>query len=169
MALIAAVWGFTGIFALFSYAIYRLGLIGWDALSGSLEPLHWLSIVIWVLFMAYKEGYQGFQLAFSPRVAARTAYLYRNPTIVRTLLAPLFCMGYFHIQRKRQILTFALTLMIIGLVQLVSLLDQPWKGIVDLGVVVGLAWGLISLSIFTWHAFTLSDYPHSPEMPETSG
>ena len=165
MGLIAAGWGFAGIVALFGYAIYRLSLIGWEALQQPLQWYHWLTLLVWVIFMAYKEGYQGFQKAFSPRVAARTAWLYRNPSLVRTLLAPAFCMGYFHITRKRQILTFALTAMIIGLVQLVSLLDQPWRGIVDIGVVIGLIWGTLSLALFTQQAFTQDSFPHSPEIP----
>ncbi len=168
MGVIAACWGFFGIFALFSFAIYRLSLISIDTFSYSLDTLHWLALVVWILFMAYNEGYKGFQKGFSPRVAARTAYLYRNPSLLRTLLAPFFCMGYFGIVRKRQILTFALTIMIIGLVQAVSLLDQPWRGIVDLGVVIGLIWGLISLSLFSIQALTRDDYPHSAEVPESS-
>ncbi|MEH6470712.1 MAG: hypothetical protein V7752_05620 [Halopseudomonas sp.] len=165
MGAIAACWGFLGIFAMFSYAICRLGQVGFDAWSTPFDGYHWLGLIVWVVFMAYNEGYKGFQKGFSPRVAARTAYLYKNPTPLRLLLAPMFCMGYFHIIRKRQILTFALTLMIIGLVQVVSLLDQPWRGIVDLGVVIGLAWGLITLSLFTFQALTQDNYPHSPDVP----
>ena len=39
------------------------------------------------------------------------------------------------------------------LVALVRRLDQPWRGIIDAGVVVGLAWGLAALWIFTARAF----------------
>jgi hypothetical protein len=58
--------------------------------------------------------------------------------------------------------------MIVGLVQAVSLLQQPWRGIVDLGVVIGLIWGLISLSLFSIQALTDDDYPHSPEVPDAA-
>ncbi len=169
MGVIAASWGFLGIFGLFSFAIYRLGLISIEAFSSPFDSVHWLGLGAWVIFMAYNEGYKGFQKGFSPRVAARTAYLLRNPSVIRLLLAPLFCMGFFGIVRKRQILTFALTLMIIGLVQIISLLEQPWRGIVDLGVVLGLIWGLVSLSLFTVQALTRDDYPHSAEVPSGSG
>ncbi|WP_421868592.1 hypothetical protein [Motiliproteus sp.] len=165
MGLIAVIWGMGGILTLFGFAIVRLSQVGLDAWSVPFQWHHWLITVIWVIFMAYNEGYKGFQKGFSPRVAARIAYLYRNPTPLHLLLAPLFCMGYFHISRKRQIITFALTLTIIGLVQAVSLLDQPWRGIVDLGVVIGLTWGIISLVLFTYQAFTQADYPHSPDIP----
>lgn len=165
MGVIAASWGFLGIFGLFGFAIVRLGQISVDAWSTQLAWQHWLTLVAWILFMAYNEGYKGFQKGFSPRVAARTAYLYKNPSWLRLVLAPLFCMGFFHISRKRQILTFALTLMIFGLVQAVSLLQQPWRGIVDLGVVIGLFWGLVTLSLFTFQALTQENYPHSPDVP----
>ena len=36
---------------------------------------------------------------------------------------------------------------IVGIVQLVRLLEQPWRGIVDAGVVVGLAYGTAALLI----------------------
>jgi DMSO/TMAO reductase YedYZ heme-binding membrane subunit len=52
------------------------------------------------------------------------------------------------------------------LVLLVRLIQQPWRGIIDLGVVVGLAWGLISLLVFSVLAFTSKVFPYSPEVPE---
>lgn len=166
---VAVSWGILGISVFFAWAIYRLSLISLEAFEQPLAWYHWLIMVVWVLFMAHGEGYKGFQKGFSPRVAARIAYLYRYPTLLRTLLAPIFCMGYFHIERRRQIATFALTLMIVGLVQLVQLLEQPWRGIVDLGVVIGLTWGLITLLVFTAQALGNRDYPHSPEVPAGEG
>ncbi|WP_207061569.1 hypothetical protein [Motiliproteus sp. SC1-56] len=161
----AAGWGLLGISVFFLWAIYRLSLIALQAFEQPLAWYHWLGMAAWVFFMSYGEGYRGFQKGFSPRVAARIAYLYRYPGRLRALLAPVFCMGYFHIERRRQVVTFMLTLMIIGLVQLVHFLEQPWRGIVDLGVVIGLSWGLISLWLFTARALTDSRYPHSPEVP----
>lgn len=161
----AAAWGLGGTLWILGWAVYRLGLIGLDAFNHPLSWYHWLVLGVWVLFMAHSEGYKGFQRGFSPRVAARIAYLHQHPTLLRTLLAPLFCMGFFDIQRRRQIVTFCLTAGIIVLVQLVSMLSQPWRGIVDIGVVVGLGWGIISLSIFTLQAFTDDNFAHSPQMP----
>ena len=64
------------------------------------------------------------------------------------LLAPLFCMGFIHATRTRKVIAFSLTLMIICFIILVRLLPQPWRGIVDAGVVVGLAIGILSLLYF---------------------
>jgi hypothetical protein len=116
--------------------------------------------------MAYAEGYRGFQKAFSPRVAARALYLKKNPCLLHVLLAPFFCMGFFHASRRRKITSFSVTSGIIVLILLVRLLPQPWRGIIDAGVVVGLAWGLISLIIFSYQAFTQKEFKYSPEVSE---
>lgn len=162
---IAALWGLTGISLLLGSAIYRLGEMALELTGQSLTLVQWLALIACLLFMGFAEGYRGFQQAFSPRVAARIRYLSDNVTPLRFVLAPLFCMGFFHIQRRRQIVTVCLTLGIIVLVQLVGMLVQPWRGIVDAGVVLGLAWGLVSLWIFTAQAFFSRGFNHSPELP----
>ena len=51
-------------------------------------------------------------------------------------------MGFFHIQRRRQIAIVVLTSGIVLIIALMRFVEQPWKGIVDAGVVVGLTWGM---------------------------
>jgi NADH:ubiquinone oxidoreductase subunit K len=85
-------------------------------------------------------------------------------TPVRAILAPLFCMGFFHITRRRQIVTFCLSIGIILLIQVVHHFAQPWRGIVDAGVVLGLTWGIVSLTLYTVKAFW-GVHTHSPEVP----
>jgi hypothetical protein len=119
-----------------------------------------------VVFMAFAEGYRGFQQRFSPRVAARARYLRNNPRTLHVVLAPLFCMGFFHATRRRKITSFSVTFGIVVLVVLVRLLSQPWRGIIDWGVVVGLFWGLVSLAAFSARAFKREELPCSPEVPE---
>jgi FtsH-binding integral membrane protein len=116
--------------------------------------------------MAYSEGLMGFQRGFSPRVAARARYLRTHPQLHFVVLAPLFCMGFFHATRRRRIMSFALTAGIVALVLAVRLLPQPWRGIVDAGVVVGLAWGLLSLIVFSARALGGADFAASPEVPD---
>ena len=116
--------------------------------------------------MAWSEGYRGFQQSFSPRIVARARYLIAHPRPAHVLLAPLFCMGYFRTTRRRMISVYALTVFIVLLIIAVRWLPQPWRGIVDAGVVVGLTWGLISMGAFTLKALTANDYPYAPEVPE---
>ena len=165
MRTIAALWGLVGVCALVGSAIYRLTPRALEAINMGLNTWQWIALVIFAIFMLISEGYRGFQKRFSPRTAARVKYLYDHPNLLRGLLAPLFCMGYFHANRKTQLTAIILTLGIIMLVILVSFCPQPWRGIIDFGVVLGLSWGIATFVIFSIQALTQKDYPHSPETP----
>lgn len=165
MRMIAALWGLIGVCALVGSAIYRLTPRAMEAIDMGLTTWQWIALVLFALFMLFSEGYRGFQKKFSPRTAARVKHLYDHPHWVRSLLAPLFCMGYFHANRKTQLTAIILTLGIIMLVILVSFCPQPWRGIIDFGVVLGLSWGIVSFVLFSIQALTQKDYPHSPETP----
>ena len=56
--------------------------------------------------------------------------------------------------------------MIVLFILVLPYLAQPWRGIVDAGVVVGLLWGLITIVAFAFQAFTSDDFSYSPEVPE---
>ena len=116
--------------------------------SSAMSEVQWLALVFSVIYMSYAEGYKGFHLGFAPRVVVRARYLANNPRPLHVLLAPLFCMGYIYATRKRQILSFALTTMIICFVLIARSMPQPWRGIVDAGVVVGLGLGVLSIAYF---------------------
>lgn len=133
-----------------------------------LTTLQWVVLVIWVLFMLVAEGYRGFQKKFSPRTAARIKHLRDHPKALHVILAPLFCMGYFHALRKTRIIAFALTFGIVLLVIMVKFVPQPWRGIIDAGVVLGLTYGIISLLILTAKALFSADFAHSPEVPAST-
>jgi hypothetical protein len=162
---IVALWGASGVIAICAFAVWRLSRYTIDALELPLSGLQWALLVANVAFMAWSEGYRGFQLKFSPRAAARALYLYRTPTGWRTkVLAPLFCFGYFGAARRVRIVTWSVTAGIVVLVLLVHQLNQPWRGIIDAGVVVGLSWGIVSLVVCYFRAFSSGQYPASPEV-----
>jgi len=164
----AAMWGYAGICLIFASAIYRLGPMALQLTTQTLHWYHWLALLFSVVFMGFAEGYKGFQKGFSPRVAARMRYLSNDVTPVRVLLAPLFCMGFFHSERRRKIVTFTLTIGILIIIQVVHHVPQPWRGIIDAGVVLGLLWGIVSLTLFTLKAF-FGEHDHSPEVPTKAG
>jgi len=166
IGVVGAMWGLAGVSLLIGSAIYRLSPLAIEGFSYRFLWYHWMTLVFVVLFMAYSEGYRAFQKGFSPRVAARARYLRDHPCFLHVLWAPFFCMGYFHAPRKRRITSISVTVGIVILVLMVRLLHQPWRGIIDLGVVIGLAWGLISLFAFSVLAFTSKVFPYSPEVPE---
>ena len=163
---VAALWGLAGVTLLIGSAVYRLTSLAADAFTYPLLWYHWTALALIVVFMAYSEGFRAFQQGFSPRVAARARYLRRNPRVLHAVLAPLFCMGFFYATKKRKITSISVTLGIIILVVLVRLLPQPWRGIVDAGVVVGLVWGLAALFVFSVLAFTSGAFDYSPEVPD---
>jgi len=159
-------WGFAGVMFLIGSAVYRLTPLALDAFTYPWNWYHWLVFVMVMFFMAYAEGYRAFQKGFSPRVAARARYLRDHPNMRHSILAPFFCMAYFHAPRRRRITSFSVTAGIIVLVVLVRYVAQPWRGIIDGGVVVGLTWGLIALAAYTYQALTAEVFPFSPEVPE---
>lgn len=139
-------WGVGGVAFLLAEALVRLAPVAWEPISsGELSSLQWLVYGAWVVFNGYCEGYRGFQRSFSPRVAARAHHVARRGGLLDMLLAPLFCMSLFHASRRGLIVAWILLVSIVLLVLLVKSLAQPWRGIIDGGVVVGLAWGLASL------------------------
>jgi len=141
-------WGIGGVLLLLIFAIFRLAPMALELEKSSMSQVHWLALAFSVIYMAYAAGYKGFHLGFAPRVIVRARYLADNPRPLHVLLAPLFCMGYIYATRKRQIISFALTTMIICFVLIARSIPQPWRGILDAGVVVGLSLGVLSIAYF---------------------
>jgi hypothetical protein len=165
IALFGVVWATMGVSGLLVFAIYRLYPKAVTAYHEGLSTGQWALAGAFCIGMAYAEAYRGFQLRFSPRTAARIRYLREQPNVVRSLLAPLFAMGFFHATKRTRITAFALTTGIVILVVSVQQLAQPWRGIIDAGVVIGLSWGVLSLVWFTGKALIRADYEVSPEVP----
>lgn len=159
-------WGLAGVGLVLGYAIVRLARIGFDSFSYGYEWYHWLILIASVVFMAWSEGYKGFQKSYSPRLAARIRYLRDNPGVTPAVLSPLFGMGFFHTTRRRLIGSYVLLVMIVIFIIIAHQLPQPWRGILDLGVVVGLSWGLVTILVYSWIALTRDKFPYSPELPE---
>jgi hypothetical protein len=166
MKFIAAVWGILGVFLLVGKSCESLFSRASEAIQGGLSTYQWIILVLYSLFMLYYEGYKGFQKKFSPRTAARVHYLYMNPRPLHVLFAPFFCMGYFHAKRKVRIAAIAISLLILAVIFLMEFCAQPWRGIIDVGVILGLSYGLISFGCFLVKVFTIKDHGISPEVPE---
>lgn len=161
---LAAVWGVVGFSVILLQALYRLAPYALALQQETLAFWHWPILIGWVAFMGVAEGYRGFQKAFSPRFAARAAWLKQSPGLMRGIFAPFFCMGFFGATRKRKIVAWALTSGIIVLIVIVRSLPQPWRGIIDAGVVVGLSWGLLSVWWFAIKALFLNQSTADPEL-----
>ncbi len=140
--MLVAAWGVLTTTGLLISAIARLTPLALEPLqSHSMTGLQWALYVGWAVFNGYVEGYRGFQKGYVPRVVARAFWLGQHPRPLFVLLAPFFCSGLFFATRRRLITSWVLLIGIVAIVQVVRLLEQPWRGIVDAGVVVGLAYG----------------------------
>ena len=150
-------WAIGGTLLLLVQALYKLWPMAAEALELGLEPIHWVCVPLWMGFMAYTEGYRGFWQRFSPRAAVRAEWLARHPTPLLVLLAPLMAMGMVHANRRRLIGSWLLLAGIVLIVVIVRQLPQPWRGVVDSGVLVGLSIG--SLSVLWFAIRTLAGRP----------
>lgn len=157
---IVVAWGIGGVLALLANAMVRLTPMAVDALAMELSVLHWVALGVWVGFMLYTEGWRGFHRRFSPRVVARAFHLGGEPRLWPALLAPLYCMSLFASTRRGKIVAWGLVLGITLLVILLRVTPQPWRGIIDAGVVLGLGAGSLSIA---WH--TLRSLRWGPETP----
>lgn len=155
-----------GFSLLLAHALWRLTPLALEPIqAGTLTWGQATAYVIWVLWMAYSEGYKGFHQQVSPRVVVRAMYLARHPRPLHVLLAPVFCMALIHATRRRLIVSWCVLLGVVGLVVAVGRLEQPWRGIIDGGVVVGLAWGLLMILVHFARALAGKPVPVSSELP----
>lgn len=163
-------WGIAGVLAMLSFAVYRLAPIAFELRGLQLSLLQSAALVFSVAYMSYAEGYKGFYKGFSPRLIQRAVFLRNNPRWLHVLLAPAFCMGYFYATRRRKILSIGLTVVVMGFVVVARQLPQPWRGILDAGVVAGLSVGIASILYFLVQSLRDSDFIQvSPEVPEARG
>ena len=165
LGMAGAIWGVGGIILIVAASLYRIVPLGFSAYEYEFHTGHWILLWTWVPFMIWSEGYRGFHRSFSPMVAARARHLAEHPRLWHVLLAPVYCMGLMHATRRRLIASTILVVGIAVLVLLVRLLPQPWRGIIDLGVVVGLSIGLASMAVWTFRAFSAAGIDVSPDVP----
>ena len=79
-------------------------------------------------------------------------------------------MGLIHATKKRQIVSWSVTIGVAGIVAAVKRLPYPWRNIIDAGVVVGLTWGSISIILNYVKSWLTGNPPSqvSAELPESA-
>jgi hypothetical protein len=155
-----------GVQVILGWAVYRMIPRALEAINGGLTVFQWASLVLCVIFMGYSEGYRGFQKRFSPRTVIRALYLGREPLSAWTPLAPIVAMGMVRGTRKLLITSRILTAMIITFIVVLRYTPQPWRGIVDAGVVLGLAWGMLAIFVFWANALAGRPPEMDPQFPQ---
>jgi hypothetical protein len=144
---VSAVWGVGGVMLIFSMAVYRLwpyvAQTEWTRLSLPQQGV----LLLLLLFFVFGKGVGVLHRKYVPRVAERAALLADEGGGLRHWLAPLFCMGFFGAPPRRVVAAFGTVLGIVLLIVGVRHLDSPWRGMVDLSVISGLAVGIVSLGV----------------------
>src|SRR5690606_27764891 len=100
------------------------------------------------------------------RVVARAIYLANNPRPPVIAGAPLSCMALFPATRKAKIIAWSPTAMVICFIVLLRRVRRPWRGTVDLGVVVALIWGALAIAYFFVAALAGHHPPSAAALPE---
>jgi hypothetical protein len=101
--------------------------------------------VAWVSLLLGRAVWRLAPLALEPwtqDLMTRAIYLGQNPRPLWVILALPFCMSLFHSTRRQMTVSWVFVVAIVLLIWWVRSLPQPWRGIVDGGVVLGLMWGL---------------------------
>lgn len=164
-----AVWGTFGVLAILGQAIYRLTPLALEPFEAGMLSAEQMAICAgWTAVSLYSEGYKGFQKKFSPRVVARAFHLAEHPRPLFVALAPLYCLAMFHATRKRLIFTYVFYTLLVGVIVAVHQLDQPWRGIIDTGVVAGIAYGAATVLYYFAVALTGRPLPVAPDVPESA-
>lgn len=159
-------WGVGGVCLILMSPIARLSPVALEAIQSGLTATQWVVAAVWSAFMLYSEGYRGFHKQFSPRVVVRGLALANDPRPLPVLLAPFTCMGLLHATKKRKIVAWSVLGIIVLLIVGVRQLSQPWRGIIDLGVVLGLSTGLLSLLGFVIRALGGAPPDVPSDMPD---
>lgn len=162
-------WASGGVVLLIGQALYRLSTIAYEALSsGTMTQTQWVICIVWSLSNCYMEGYKGFHTKFVPRVVARAHHLAHNPFQPAVLLAPLFSMAFFHSARRGKAAAWGVTFAVLLAIFAVRQLPQPWRGIIDAGVVAGLGVGILSLIAAILSRLAGKRPTGDPQLPETN-
>jgi hypothetical protein len=141
-----AAFGLVQVTLFLGAAISRVTPYAVDAWTANLlSPWQKVLFVGWATLMLYTEGYKGFHLRFCPRVVGRAIELGRRPRPLHLVLALPYCLSLFAATRKQLIARWTFIACLYSLIAVVRHLAQPWRGIVDGGVVVGLVWGVVGL------------------------
>jgi len=166
ISVLVGAWGVFGVALLLGRAAARLAV-------HAVEPIREHSLTFtqagiyaaWAAIGLYFEGYKAFQKRFCPRVAARALHLGEHRRALHVALAPLFCMGFFHANRRTKVLAWGTAIMILCFIAILRHVPQPWRGIVDGGVVPPLTWGAVAVVVLYIRGLTGSDVG-SAELPD---
>ncbi len=159
------VWGAGAVVLSLIDAIARLSRVAYEGVAhGMLSGTQLVFTLVWTVVIVYGEGYRAFGSVLAPRMAARLMHLAREGTTARRALAPLHALSLFDTPARRLVSAWLLLVGIVTIVLIVRKLPQPWRGSVDLGVVLALTWGSIAIVRECWRAWRAGEGRVDPEL-----
>jgi len=162
-----ACWSVLQVVSILANAIKRLLPVAMEPLiQNDMQPIQWAMYIGWAIYMGYVEGYQAFQLKFSPLVVKRAFGLSTHLNPLNCVLAGPYAMGLFGATKKRMIVSWSITAGVFALVKIVKKLPYPYRAIVDAGVVVGLTYGTLSMLWQTARAMFGYESDVDPQYPK---
>lgn len=161
---IGAIWGIGGVATLLGFAIWRLLPYATELLTFELPLWQLIVLVIWCVFMIYTEGHQAFGKQLAPRVVARAQHISQHGNWNMIILAPLYCIGYFGAPKKRIIASYIVIVAIVSLVIAVRFVPEPWRAIIDAGVILGISCGIGYLLFYSLRALKTRKLVADPEI-----
>lgn len=140
-----ASWGALGVSAVFVESVFRLGSRAIATAVGLTVPQFVVFAGVAALF-CYVEGYRALQKRFVPHVVERLLEVSRRGGRLRwRVLAPLFALSLVGGDTREFLRGWATVLAIVAAIGFVRHLPSPWRGVVDGGVALALAWGTLAL------------------------
>jgi hypothetical protein len=164
-------WAVLGVATYLSWGLRKVHPIVRDGLGSMNTRSHWVFFLATLSFFAYYEGYKGFQKGLCPRVVSR-AWIVSQRSVSglptwHKVIAPAFCIGYFHATKKRMITSWAITGTIFVVVIFVRRLPDPWRAMIDAGVMLGLTWGVLStVGIYAMSLIDGAPPDFDPSLPD---
>lgn len=145
---VVSAWAVTGVAIMLLEAVLRLGERAVRTIEAGLDGVQTATLVVVVAAFAYGEGYRALQRRFAPAVVERALEAgRRHASLAHDLAAPLYALRLFGApQREVRVAWLGVALIVVAIV-IVRALPDPWRGIVDAGVAVALAWGTLALVV----------------------
>jgi hypothetical protein len=140
-------WGLTGVVALFTMAVVRLGARGIAAIADGLTMGEWIALLALTAVFVYGEGVRALQRKWVPWVVARLELLRTERRGWYLALAPLHAMALIGAAPRLVAAAWAGSFTIFLAVLIVSRFPDPWRGIVDFAVASALAWATVALVV----------------------
>lgn len=165
-------WGAFGVAGYLLYGVKKVIPIVREGIGAIEASWQWGLLASVLAFFAYVEGYKGFQKGFAPRVVSRAWVVSETNDAIpfwHKVLAPAFCIGYFHGTRRRVIASWMVTTIIFLVVVGVKRLSNPYRAIIDAGVMVGLLWVVCSIIVIFFKSIGSGAAPNfDPAIPKGS-